>query len=87
MEKLIQLRTFRKEATNQFNELISNVRKDKDKSFPLAISSKPLVAIGGINYQNMDSVLSLGYETIAMSKGIFFKKDVENIIKNLNEKN
>ena len=33
MEKLIQLRTFRKEATNQFNELISNVRKDKDKSY------------------------------------------------------
>ena len=56
--------------------------KDKDKSFPLAITSRPLVAIGGINYQNMDSVLSLGYETIAMSKGIFFKKDVENIIKN-----
>ena len=61
--------------------------EDGDKSFPLSITSKPLVAIGGINYQNMDSVLSLGYETIAMSKGIFFKKDVENIIKNLNEKN
>ena len=61
--------------------------KNKDKSYPLTISSKPLVAIGGINYQNMDSVLSLGYETIALSKGIFFKKDLENIIKNLNEEN
>jgi thiamine monophosphate synthase len=46
-----------------------------------------LVAIGGINYQNMDSVLSLGYETIALSKGIFFEKNLENIIKNLNEEN
>ena len=27
----------------------------------------------------MDSVLSLGYETVAMSKGIFFKKDVEDL--------
>ena len=61
--------------------------KSKDKSYPLAISSKPLVAIGGINYQNMDSVLSLGYETIALSRGIFFKKDLENIVKNLNEEN
>ena len=61
--------------------------KNKDKSYPLTISSKPLVAIGGINYQNMDSVLSLGYETIALSKGIFFKKNLENIIKNLNEEN
>ena len=61
--------------------------KDKDKSFPLAITSRPLVAIGGINYQNMDSVLSLGYETIALSKGIFFEKNLENIIKNLNEEN
>ena len=33
MEKHIQLRTFRKEATDQFSELISNVRKDKDKSY------------------------------------------------------
>ena len=61
--------------------------EDGDKSFPLSITSKPLLAIGGNNYQNMESVLSLGYETIAMSKGIFFQKDVENIIKNLNEKN
>ena len=61
--------------------------KNKDKSYPLTISSKPLVAIGGINYQNMDSVLSLGYETIALSKGIFFEKNLENIIKNLNEEN
>ena len=55
-----------------------------NKSYPLEISTKPLVAIGGINKNNMDEVFSLGYETIALSDGIFFQEDLKKIIKNLN---
>jgi hypothetical protein len=32
----------------------------------------------------MDEVFSLGYETIALSDGIFFQEDLKKIIKNLN---
>ena len=62
----------------------AEILKSDDKSYPLEISSKPLVAIGGINKNNMDEVFSLGYETIALSDGIFFQEDLKKIIKNLN---
>ena len=62
----------------------AEILKTDDKSYPLEISAKPLVAIGGINKNNMDEVFSLGYETIALSDGIFFQEDLKKIIKNLN---
>ena len=62
----------------------AEILKTDDKSYPLEISTKPLVAIGGINKNNMDEVFSLGYETIALSDGIFFQEDLKKIIKNLN---
>ena len=62
----------------------AEILKTDDKSYPLEISTKPLVAIGGINKTNMDEVFSLGYETIALSDGIFFQEDLRKIIKNLN---
>jgi thiamine monophosphate synthase len=39
------------------------------------------VAIGGINFDNMSRVFSLGYETIALSDGIFLKNDLKKIVK------
>ena len=57
--------------------------EDKDISFPLKITTKPLVAIGGINFDNMSRVFSLGYETIALSDGIFLKNDLKKIVKYL----
>lgn len=62
----------------------AEITNTEDKSYPLEISTKPLVAIGGINKNNMDEVFSLGYETIALSDGIFFQEDLKKIIKNLN---
>jgi thiamine-phosphate pyrophosphorylase len=47
------------------------------------ISSVPLVAIGGINYSNIDSVFSAGADVAAVGSGLIANKNVTQVTKNL----
>ena len=51
-----------------------------DKKKPFSLSNKPIVAIGGIDHLNFKEVLSIGYETIAMSSGVFFNQNSYKIL-------
>ena len=51
----------------------------------LALSSKPVVVIGGINGENLDKVLSLGARNVAMIRHITEAPDVESRVREIKE--
>ncbi|MFL2753698.1 MAG: thiamine phosphate synthase [Gammaproteobacteria bacterium] len=56
------------------------VKETVDRKKPFSLSSKHIVAIGGIDHLNFKEVLSIGYETIAMSSGVFFNQNSYRIL-------
>lgn len=49
-------------------------------SHVLKITTKPVVAIGGINLDNCESLLKLGVNSVAMINSIFYAEDVKHTI-------